>query len=306
MGKLLGKGGMMVLRRPLSRLPSHLRAVSLVLFLLPLLGCGSAIKKRTQIEVPVGFQQVKEATLEELIQIINDNYTRLSNISVSDMEVEFQEGSIEEGYFERYRQARGYLIAKRPDFTYISIQNPLTRSTVITMAATEGNFEIWVPGENKYLMGKTNLKPNDKRPLYNVRPEHLHSALLIEPIPTGDPSIRHSLEEDLDSSSKYYVISVLEAPAEGTQAASLKRKLWVERSHLSLVRQRYYDGGRLVSTIRYSNLVRVGSTIVPSGVEVERLEERYTIRLQYKHDAIAVDRKLKAGIFQIPFPPGAQ
>ena len=190
---------MMVLRRPLSRLPSHLRAVSLVLFLLPLLGCGSAIKKRTQIEVPVGFQQVKEATLEELIQIINDNYTRLSNISVSDMEVEFQEGSIEEGYFERYRQARGYLIAKRPDSTYISIQNPLTRSTVITMAATEGNFEIWVPGENKYLMGKTNLKPNDKRPLYNVRPEHLLSALLIEPIPTGDPSILHSLEEDLDS-----------------------------------------------------------------------------------------------------------
>ena len=111
------------------------------------------------------------------------------------------------------------------------------------------------------------------------------------------------MEEDLDSSSKYYVISVLEAPAEGTQAASLKRKLWVERIHLSLVRQRYYDGGRLVSTIRYSNLVRVGSTIVPSGVEVERLEERYTIRLQYKHDAIAVDRKLKAGIFQIPFPP---
>ena len=297
---------MRVLLRPLSRRRSYLHTVSLVLFLLSLLGCGSAIKKRTQIEVPVGLQQVKEATLEELIQIINDNYTRLNNISVSDMAVEFQEGSIEEGYFERYRQAKGYLITKRPDSTYISIQNPLTRSTVITMATTEGNFEIWVPSENKYLMGKTNLEPNDKRPLYNVRPEHLFSALLIEPIPTGDPSILHSVEEDLDASSKYYVISVLEAPAEGTQAALLKRKLWIERSHLSLVRQRYYEGGRLVSTIAYSSLIRVGSTIVPTGVEVERLKERYRIRLQYKHEAIAVDRQLKEGIFQIPFPPGAQ
>ncbi len=296
----------MVVRQLLSRLRSHVCPVYLVLFLLPLPGCGSAVKKRTQIEVPVGFQQVKEATLEELIQIINGNYTRLNNISVKEMEVEFQEGSIEEGYFERYRQARGYLIAKRPDSIYISIQNPLTRSTVISMATTEGTFEIWVPGENKYLLGRTNLKPNDKRPLYNVRPEHLLSALLIEPIPTGDPTILHSLEEDLDSSSKYYIISVLEAPAEGNQAASLKRKLWVERSHLGLVRQRYYDAGRMVSTISYSNLVRVGTTIVTSAVEVERLKERYTIRLQYKQETIAVDRQLKAGIFQIPFPPRAQ
>ena len=254
----------------------------------------------------MGYQQVSEATLEELVQIINDYYARPGNISVSEMEVEFQEGSIEEGYFERYRRARGYLIAKRPDSIYISIQNPLTRSTVITMTTNEGNFEIWVPGENKYLMGKTNLKPNDKRPLYNVRPEHLLSALLIEPIPTGDSTILHVLEEDVDSSSKYYVISVLEAPAEGTQAALLKRKLWVERSRLGLVRQRYYDAGHLVSTMRYSNLVQVGSNIVPTGVEVERLEERYTIRLQYQHETVAVNRQLKAGIFQIPFPPGAQ
>ena len=296
----------MVLGRPLSGLRSHVRTVSFVLFLLSLLGCGSAVKKRTQIEVPVGYQQIREATLEELVQIINDNYARLSNISVSDMEVEFQEGSIEEGYFERYRQARGYLITKRPDSMYVSIQNPLTRSTVITMATDEGNFEIWVPGENKYLMGKTNLKPNDKRPLYNVRPEHLLRALLIEPIPTGDPTILHALEEDLDASSKYYVISILEAPAEGTQTASLKRRLWVERSQLGLVRQRYYDAGHLVSTIRYSNLAQVGSNIVPSGVEVERLEERYTIRLQYQYETVTVDRQLKAGIFQIPFPPGAQ
>ena len=296
----------MVRGRPFSRLRSHLRPVSFVLFLLSLLGCGSAVKKRTQIEVPVGYQQVREATLEELVQIINDNYARLSNVSVRDMKVEFQEGSIEEGYFERYRQARGYLIAKRPDSIYVSIQHPLTRSTVITMATDEGNFEIWVPSDNKYLMGKTNLKPNDKRPLYNVRPEHLLSALLIEPIPTGDPTILHALEEDLDSNSKYYVISILEAPAEGTRTALLKRKLWVERSRLGLVRQRYYDAGHLVSTIRYSNLFQVGSNIVPSGVEVERLKERYTIRLQYQHETVAVDRQLKAGIFQIPFPPGAQ
>jgi len=297
---------MMVPGRLLSCLRSRARPVSFVLFLLSLLGCGSAVKKRTQIEVPVGYQQVREATLEELVKIINDYYARPANISVSEMEVGFQEGSIEEGYFERYRRARGYLIAKRPDSIYVSIQNPLTRSTVITMATNEGSFEIWVPGENKYLMGKTNLKPNNKRPLYNVRPEHLLSALLIEPIPTGDSAILHVLEEDVDSSSKYYVISVLEAPAEGTQAASLKRKLWVERSRLGLVRQRYYDAGHLVSTIRYSNLVQVGSNIVPTGVEVERLEERYTIRLQYQHETVAVDRQLKAEIFQIPFPPGAQ
>lgn len=285
---------------------SHSRTVFSVLFLLCLLGCGSAVKKRTQIEVPEGYQQVREATLEELIQIINEYYARPRNISVKDMEVVFQEGSIEEGYFERYRQARGYLITQRPDSIYVSIQNPLTRSTVIAMAADGGNFEIWVPGENKYLTGRTNLKRNDKRPLYNVRPEHLLNALLIEPIPTEDPTVLYALEEDLDASSKYYVINVLEAPAEGSQSTSLKRKLWIERSRLGLVRQRYYDAGHLVSTIRYSDLAQVGSSIVPSGVEVERLEERYTIRLRHQHDTIAIDRQLKTGIFRIPFPPGAQ
>ena len=83
---------------------SHSRTVFSVLFLLCLLGCGSAVKKRTQIEVPEGYQQVREATLEELIQIINEYYARPRNISVKDMEVVFQ------GRFDR----RGLLRALSP------------------------------------------------------------------------------------------------------------------------------------------------------------------------------------------------
>ena len=280
--------------------------VFLVLALIIGCGCGGAVKKRTEMEIPKGYQQIQTATLDELVQIINERYADLKNISVSDMEVEFQEGSIEEGYFERYRRARGYLIAKRPDAVYVNIQNPLTRSTVSTMATNEGNFEIWVPSENKYLTGRTNLTPDEKRPLHNVRPEHLLNALLIEPIPTEDPSVLYALEEKLDSTSKYYVISVLDAPKQGTRVASLRRRLWIERTQLRLVRQRYYEGGHLVSTIGYSSSVELGSNLVPSGVEVDRLQEHYTLRLRYQQGSVTIDRALKTGIFQIPFPPGAQ
>jgi hypothetical protein len=184
----------------------------------------------------------------------------------------------------------------------VNILNPLTNSTVLTMAAQGRDFQIWAPRENKFVVGTTDFELQPEKPMFNVRPQHLLSAVLIEKIP-GDASV--FLEEDQDPSFKYYVVGVL-LPGEPSQRLCLTRRLWIERSTLRLSRQQYYQCGALVSTIRYRAPVEIGEALVSTQVALDRMLEHYRIHLELDQEGLAVNRELKPERFEIPRPPGAE
>ena len=273
----------------------------LMLTLLPV-GCGRVMKRTTRIEAPVAQKQARDSNLTELIQLINESYASLESL-IAIMDLEFQADSATGDYNERYRKANARLISRRPDSIYINVLNPLTRTTVLTMASSRGIFQVWVPRENKYFTGSTGLENNDENPLYNVRPDHVLPALLVEPL-HSNLKVKIFLEEAEDSLYKYYVINVVEKHL-GT--LSLKRKLWIERSKMALVRQKYYDvKGKIVSNIHYTSPVDLESKKVNAGVILERTRERYTLRLQLNPGSLDTSRKVKEASFRVPVPPSAE
>ncbi|MFQ5740329.1 MAG: hypothetical protein ACE5JX_15080 [Acidobacteriota bacterium] len=278
-----------------------LASVTLAL-LLATAGCG---KKTVRLDIPEGYKEAKTASLQDLLDLVNERYAKAETLTVSRFRVEFTGGSLEKGYLEKYPRAKGHLVAKRPDSIFINILNPLTSSTVVTMAASEGHFQIWAPGENKYLTGSTNLRNEEQKPLYSVRPDHLLNAILVEPIPTEDPAYRYALEEDQDSHVKYYVITLFQLE-ENSHAACLARKLWIERGGLKLVRQQYYRCGQPISDIRYSEPITLDQQLISTQVSVERIPEAYRIRLELRRDTIALNRRLRESAFRVPQPPGAE
>ena len=271
----------------------------LMLALLPA-GCRKVIKTKVRVEKAPVQRQILHSTLPDLVQRVNSSYAGVESL-VAKMSLELQGDVPDENYYERYRKTPAQLIAQRPDSIRINVQNPLTRTTIVAMASSRARFQIWAPTKNKFVTGSTDLERNHDNPIYNVRPEHVLPAILIEPLP-AEPSAGVFLIEETDARSKYYVIHELYSGD-----LRLKRRLWMERSKLELVRQDYYDTeGGVASSIRYSAPVAAGQAVVNTGIVLERSRDRYTLRLQLDPKSLKTGRQLEERHFDLPVPPGAE
>lgn len=271
----------------------------LILALFPA-GCRKVIKTKIRVEKAPVQCRALHSTLPELVQLVNTSYAGLASL-VAKMRLELQGDLPDANYYERYRQAPAQLISQRPDSIRINVLNPLTRTTVIAMASSRANFQIWAPTQNKFVTGSTDLERSHDNPVYNVRPEHVLPAFLIEPLPAA-PSAQVFLVEETDAGSKHYVIYELDS---GKMRP--KRRLWIERCKLELVRQDYYDpDGGVAGSIRYTAPVALGEAVVNTGVVLERPRDRYTLRLQLESKSLKVGRQLEERHFDLPVPPGAE
>ena len=281
-----------------------MRKVFIISWMLVLVGCG-AVKKRTTIEIPPAYVVARVASLEELVKLVNERYAAIEALSVSSLKVEFTGGSVKTGYMEEYRGAKGYLVAQWPGSMYFNILNPLTNSTVVAMATAGKTFQVWIPGENKYLTGNTDVELEDENPILNVRPHHLLKGILVERIPVDSLRYRPFLEEAEDARFKYYIVGLIDLEGDA-RSAQLVRKLWIERSSMHLVRQQYYESGALVSSIVYGEPSEIDGMLINCDIRIERTRENYSIRLKLAPEGVRINPSVREDAFDLPVPPGAE
>lgn len=275
-----------------------------IVLVLLALSCG-AVKERTVVTAPPAYAAAKTASLSELADLINQRYAAIESLTVSKLDVEFTGGSIEDGYFEKYRTAKGYLVAEEPNSIFINILNPLTSSSVLVMASHDGEFQIWIPSRNQFVTGRTDVRTDQDNPVYNVRPLHIMEGILIEPVPVQDPGFKYYVEEDRDETYKYYVLGIFRSIPE-SPVLELQRKIWIERSTMQIRRQQYYSGSELTSIVDYGASVEVGGRLVTTRVEIDRPLESYTISFDFKPETVDLDRELKPDSFTLRLPAGAE
>jgi hypothetical protein len=269
-----------------------------------MLGCG-AVKEKKLVKVPPAYAQAQQATPQELVDLVNSRYAGIDSVTVPRFEVEFTGGSIDERYLEKYRKAKGYLIARKPDSIFVNLLNPLTSSSVLVMASRDEQFQIWVPSKNQYVLGSADLEAREENAAYNVRPSHILEGILVKPIPLSDRKLRYFKDEDQDRDFRYYVVGIVQLE-EDSPFAELKRKIWVERSTMQLRREQYYQDSEMISEIVYGAAVRLGEKLVNTQIEIRRPRERYSISFQLDPESIDLNREIKANAFEIMQPPGAE
>lgn len=267
-------------------------------------GCG-AVREKERVQAPETYLQAREASEAELMELINRGYAGIDSIAVSRFDVEFTGGSLEDGYFEKYRKAGGYLVARRPGSIFVNILNPLTKSSVLTMASADNEFQIWIPSKNQYVTGSTDVEREEENPVYNARPSHFIQGIMMERIETGNPGLHYYIEEEDNGVFRYYVLVVLDRDP-GAARLKLKRKIWVERSALQVRRQQYFRDSRVESDIIYGPAVPLGGILVPTTVKIDRPLDRYSIDFEIDIESVRLNRELKPGAFMVPRPPGAE
>jgi hypothetical protein len=269
---------------------------------------GCRIKRTIKTRVPEKVQLAKTATLEELFSLLHkhDDIRCLS----SRIDVTYYSGKKESGVIQEIRKQPGYIVIRRPNSTQLVVQNFVTKTKELELLSVEDDLSIWVSRGNKLYLGKNSareltLEASSESPEFTIpiRGPHVFEAVFPQGIQVGAPGTLYSLEESSDSEAKYYVLAFYH---EGlNRRIHTERKLWIERSSLSIARQQVFqEEGQLVSDIAYSDATLIDGYSLPLKMHIDRPLDGYALDLEFKSWRINPD--LADNAFILKPPEGAQ
>ncbi|MBI3939622.1 MAG: hypothetical protein HY315_02200 [Acidobacteria bacterium] len=274
----------------------------LVWLVVALVMTGACVKKVERLATAPAKKRVLTASREQVIELIRQ-YSAVQTIKYGRLGVEV------EGYYpdqekkESYPRGSGYMVVQQPQWILMNINNPLTRSTVASMAANGTTFQLFIPGDNKYVTGSVDVSPEGDNPFYHIRPQHVAEAIFVRPLKSSSQEIFY-VYEDSDARFSYYGIAEVNVAASPPR---LIRRLWIERSEMQLARQQLYGpDGELVSDASYGEQVRMGGLPVFLQISLLRPLDRYRLRFSFEADAARVNEPLEESAFTVAQPPGAE
>ncbi len=267
--------------------------LSAVVMLLP---SGCAVSKK-RVVPPAEVRPSLEATPDQLIAQYNQQARAVRSLNAG-VELVPVAGSSYSGVIEQYHDVRGFVLAQKPAHIRVIGQAPVVAKNVFDMVSDGETFRIFIPSKNKFIVGPAAFERPAKKPIENLRPQHLLDALFWPELPAGGPVL---FEESNADPARFYILTLLrKAPS-----LEILRKIWFDRSDLSFARiQVYGPGGRLVSDIRYAGWQPVADIRYPRQIWLARPHDDY--QLEIRITQLTLNEAIAANRFQLEQPPGTE
>ncbi len=261
-----------------------------------LLAFGCAVSKKRVIP-PAEVRPALEATAKELIAQYNQQARTVRSLNAG-VELAPVAGSSYSGVIEEYHDVRGFILAQRPAHIRVIGQAPVVGKNVFDMVSDGETFRIFIPSKNKFLIGPAAFERPSKKPIENLRPQHLLDALFW---PEIDLRQQVLFEEFNADAALYYILTVVR----GVSALEIVRKIWFDRSDLSLARiQLYAPGGRLISDTRYAGWQPMADVRYPRHIWLARPHDDY--QLEVRITRLTLNEDIAADRFQLEQPAGTE
>jgi len=260
-----------------------------VLFAAVMTGCIGCTTKTT-IKIPKTILEAKDATEDELLDIVN-RYGEIKTLIVSDLKADYISEKIEGNLIELkdYPNAPGLMLLKRPDSINFVIMAPTPlKNKILSLVSVGDEFRVLYHRENTFYIGPNDAKELisedlDEIPEIPIRADHLIDAIFPKTILLQNPEIPYALKKLQDESMKYYVLEVYRS--DSSSRLHPIREFWIERTGLTISRQRVYDDdgqGQVVGDITYSDVAQYGKYEIPKKIQIERPLDGYTLNLEFK------------------------
>ena len=209
-------------------------------------GCVT-IKRRT----PVKKEDIRpqlESSEADLLASYNSQVRAVQSLQAT-VDLVPSTGTTYSGVIEEYHDVPGFILAQRPATVRVIGQAPVVAKNIFDMVSNGQEFRIYIPSKNTFLVGPTALVRTSKKPLENLRPQHVVEALFWPEF----TSTANVLFEQFDFNvSRYYILSLLRQSESGN--FEIARKVWYSRTDLRVSRvQLFGPGGKLDSDITYSD-----------------------------------------------------
>ncbi|MBN2241326.1 MAG: hypothetical protein JW793_01450 [Acidobacteria bacterium] len=248
------------------------------------------------MEVPNAVLQAQEASLDELLHIVN-RYGEIRTLKANRLKAEYtsekEKGSLVE--LEKYPKAPGFILLERPDSLLMAIQAPVLRKREISLLSVGDEFRVWIHGKSLFYIGENSSKELisdelEENPEIPIRAGHIIEAILPEPIPLDNPAIRFEKTEEEDSQAKYYVLRV--SRLDSSPRIRPLREFKIERAGLTISSQRTFDEeGRVLGDIAYTEPVQIDRFPLPEKIHIERPQDGYTLDLEFSDWSVNPDFK---------------
>ncbi len=215
-------------------------------------------------------------------------------------------GSAYTGVIKQYHEVKGFILAQRPASIRVIGQAPIVGTNIFDMVSDGETFHIFIPSQHKFIEGPANLERASAKPIENLRPQHLTSALFWDAIPDDMPVV---FEEADEPTAQYYLLTVLrhESRLDAASHGDLEvaEKIWFDRADLSVARLATYEtGGKRGSDIGYGSWDAFGTVKYPKRISVSRPDNDY--KLQIGIVKATMNEPISADRFVLKQPPGTE
>jgi len=270
-------------------------------------GCGGT-SSRTNVK-PGLVKPSLNATPAELRESFNRQAQAIQSINAR-VELNPVAGSAYSGVIEDYHDVRGFILAQSPAHIRMIGQAPVIAKTIFDMVSDGQTFRISIPPKNKFITGPAQFERPAKKPIENLRPNHLTDAIFWTELPSN--LLFEEFEAEAVSpkvpGTRYYVLTELRV-----RGSEIARKVWFDRSDLLVSRiQVFGPEGRIVTDARYAdwqpadeNQGAGGADLrYPREIRVGRPLDDY--RLEIRITRLTLNEKISAERFALVQPPGAE
>src|SRR5579863_7910108 len=191
-------------------------------------GCIT-IKRRTEVKKEE-IRPELESNAQDLLARYNDQVHSVQSLQAT-VDLIPSTGTTYSGVIEEYHDVPGFILAERPATVRVIGQAPVVAKNIFDMVSDGQEFRIYIPSKNTFLVGSTALIRPSRKPLENLRPQHIVEALFW---PEFSPSANVLFEQFDFSVSRYYILTLLRhADAERFE---IDRKVWYSRTDLQVSR----------------------------------------------------------------------
>lgn len=273
---------------------------------LPAAGCIT-IKRRTEVKKEDIRPQL-ESSEQDLLARYNGQVRAVRSLQAT-VDLIPSTGTTYSGVIEEYHDVPGFILAARPATVRVIGQAPVVAKNIFDMVSDGKEFRIYIPSKNAFLIGPTALIRPSKKPLENLRPQHIVEALFWPEFSSSD----NVLFEQFDFSvSRYYILTLLRQAGSGK--FEIARKVWYSRTDLQVSRvQLFGPGGKLDSDITYSDWEPVTTPVSETAVKQEpasfardihiwRPQDDY--KLEIKIEKLTMNESISPDRFELAQPTG--
>lgn len=245
----------------------------MLLLALATLSCAASRTRR--VARPQALAPALNASAAQLAAEINSQSQAVHSLSAT-VDFEASTGSAYAGLIKQYHKIRGFILMERPQWIRVVGQAPIVGTDIFDMASDGKTFSLYIPSRNKFYVGPDSAASKTPNSLEDLRPQHILNALLLQPI--NEAKSAYFIEESQQGPVRYYILMITATAGPGI--VRLERKIWFDRSDLSIARvQVYGTGGVDLEDIDYSNYETFSEVHYPAQISIRRPVEGYSLTI---------------------------
>jgi outer membrane lipoprotein-sorting protein len=244
--------------------------ITLLFFILLVFSYSCSIRQpllRPEIKVA----NYKEATLQELITMINERSRKIDTL-IASIDIDFRPIS------ERnFRSCKGRLMVEKPDQIRLKGYRSLL-PTFFLLVSDGSTYWLSVPSKKRVYKGQVEERvvseDLSQEDIY-FTPSHIVDSLFLDEI-----KLDASQKAFLDILPDMYIINIVKTADDGVLFS--RKRIWIDRKDFTIYKHEQFDlEGKLISEVSFRQFKEISGILFPGLIYIRRPWEGIDTRLLF-------------------------